>query len=440
MTPALLPKPFTSVPHQVATLVTGIRVLLIGIVSGTTCVAVRLFFRSLQWLFVQNSGVLPQAAVSLTPVRRVLTPILGAICATAVIWSTRRWSHSAQHFEEYVEVVRFQNGRIAFAPTLWRTLSSAFSVATGAAIGREGSMIQFAAAVTSWIGEHFPILTITLSRQIAYGAAAAVAAAYQTPIAGVFFAMEIVLGEWAWKEIPWLALASGAGWLASRMLLGGGPLFPVHGQFTLCREMLWAIPLAALLGMAAPVYYQMLRSLRYAKSLPFALVWAGGVVGVLSLLRPEVWGNGDRALLETLRSTPVGWSLGCLLLIRLIATICCVGTGTVGGVFTPTLFTGAAVGLIFGSFLHVSQPVFFAVIGLSVFLSAVTHAPWMSLFMSVELTGQWHLIPLLLIGNMLSSYIARSLSSHSLYAIATPDPIDETIPFSWSSTAQSALK
>ena len=87
-------------------------------------------------------------------------------------------------------------------------------------------MIQLAAAVTSWVGEHSPVPMIPLSRQVACGAAAAIAAAYQAPIAGVFFAMEIVLGEWLWEETPRLALASCAGWLASRTFLGGGPLFP----------------------------------------------------------------------------------------------------------------------------------------------------------------------------------------------------------------------
>src|SRR5258708_22002829 len=107
-------------------------------------------------------------------------------------------------FEEYVEAVRLRDGRIPLLSTIWRTASSAFSVATGAAIGREGSMIQFAAAISSWVGERSPLQNLSLSRQLAYGAAAAVAAAYQAPIAGIFFVTEIVLGGWAWTDIPTL--------------------------------------------------------------------------------------------------------------------------------------------------------------------------------------------------------------------------------------------
>lgn len=427
MTTLLMQQAEASASNRATALNAVIWATVVGAVSGSACVSVRLFFRSLQWVFLQHTGLLPEAAASLNPLRRVLTPILGAACATGLIWGVRQWSRSGGHFEEYVEAVRCQNGRIAFMPTFWRTIYSAFSVATGAAIGREGSMIQFAAAVTSWVGERSPLPVIPLSRQVAYGAAAAVAAAYQAPIAGVFFATEIVLGEWSWEEAPRLAVASAAGWLISRLLLGSGRLFPVHERFMLSFEILWAIPLAVLLGAVAPLYHQMLRSLRFARYLPFALVWAACIVSLLSLLNRSVWGNGDMALHETLRSSPVDWTIGSLLVLRLVATTCCVGAGTVGGVFTPTLFAGAAAGLLGAGLLHASQPIVFAVIGLSAFLSAVTHAPWMSVFMAAELTGEWRLLPLLFAASIVSWSVARRLSSHSLYAIATPLPTDDAI-------------
>src|ERR1700677_1092376 len=173
--------------------------IVLGAASGSACVAIRLFFRLLQWVFVQQTGMLPIVAATLPPGRRILTPILGAALATLVLWMMRRWATDL-HFEEYVEAVRLRSGRIPLLSTVWLTASSTFSVATGAAIGREGSMIQFATAISSWVGERSPLRNLPLSRQVAYGAAAAVAAAYQAPIAGVFFAMEIVLGDWAWND------------------------------------------------------------------------------------------------------------------------------------------------------------------------------------------------------------------------------------------------
>ncbi len=122
----------------------------------------------------------------------------------------------------------------------------------------------------------------------------------------------------------------------------------------------------------------LLRSLNFMGKLPMALLWGGIAVGLLSLVQPAVWGNGDVGLLTMLTGAPVLMSVVTLLLFRLATTTVCVGAGTVGGVFTPTLFTGAALGLACARVLHVSEPVLLVVVGLSVFLAAVTHAPWMA--------------------------------------------------------------
>jgi len=397
--------------------------VVLGGASGLACVAVRLFFRLLQWVFVQQTGMLPVAAASLSPVRRILTPIIGAALAMLVVWIMRR-SATNLRFEEYVEAVRLRDGRIPLLATVWRTASSAFSIASGAAVGREGSMIQFAAAVSSWVGERSPLRDVPLSRQVAYGAAAAVTAAYQAPIAGVFFVMEIVFGEWTWNHIPQLFLASGAGLLMSRIFLGAGPLFPVRESLPMTLNLLWAFPLAVVLGAGGPAYQKLLHVTRSAKRLPFALLWSGAVVGVLALIEPKVWGNGDFALLEILQNKTMVLGIVSVLACRLAATTFCVGTGTVGGVFTPTLFTGAALGLAAGHCLHSSDPSILAICGMGLLMAAVTHAPWMAAMMAVELTGQWHLLAIILPCCLLASFIACKISRQSLYAIASSEPTE----------------
>ena len=391
----------------------------LGLVSGLACVGVRFVFRVLQSVLVRHSGLLPHAAASLSPLPRVALPVIGALLATGVLWLAQRFS--ASEYEGYTEAVRFGHGRIPLGSTTWRTAASAFSVATGAAIGREGSMIQFATAAASWVGARRSTHGLSLARKVACGVAAAVAAAYQAPVAAVFFALEIVLQEWRWPYLPELALASAAGWVVSRAFLGSGPLFAVPGHLSFA-SIAWTLPLTVLLALLGPAYHMLLRSLDGVRKLPLALLWGGVAVGVLSLAQPAVWGNGDVGLLTTLTGTPVLVSVLGLLVLRLAATTVCVGAGTVGGVFTPTLFTGAALGLACAQLLHVSEPVLLAVVGLSVFLAAVTHAPWMASFMAVELTGQWHLLPLLFVLNLAASFLAHRLSPHSLYEIATPSP------------------
>jgi CIC family chloride channel protein len=153
---------------------------------------------------------------------------------------------------------------------------------------------------------------------------------------------------------------------------------------------------------------------------PGALLWAGLVVGLLSLLRPAVWGNGDVALLETIAGSTDLRGIASLLLLRLVATALCVGAGTAGGVFTPTLFAGASLGLIAGQLLHVAQPTLLAVAGLSAFLAAATHAPMTAGLMAVELTGCYELLPLLLVLNFCACFVAKRLSSRLLYSDFVP--------------------
>jgi CIC family chloride channel protein len=189
----------------------------------------------------------------------------------------------------------------------------------------------------------------------------------------------------------------------------------VHHTLAFSASVLWTVPLALLLGCIGPLYQRLLGSLRFAIRWPAVLLWGGMAVGLLSLLRPEVWGNGDVALLETLTGAPALGSIAFLLLLRLVATTVCVGTGTAGGVFTPTLYAGAALGLAAGHLLHVAQPELLATVGLSAFLAAVTHAPLMAGLMAVELTGQYELLPALLVLNLTASFVAKRLSPRSLY-------------------------
>jgi CIC family chloride channel protein len=421
--------------------------IVLGVVSSLAASLLRLGFRGLMWCFTHVGSSPPQAAASLPPVRRFATPIIGGLCAILVLLlrrkNARRLGREPRHYVEYVEAVRREHGHIPLVPNLWRTAAAAFSVGTGAAVGREGSMIQFAAAVTSWFQERLRNLRIahllpTPALAVACGVAGGVTTAYMAPVAGVFFAAEIVLGEFAVDQLPQLALAAFAGWGVSIALLGPGPLYPtrlhLHMSWTLCL-----LPVLALaLGAFGPLYQKILRSLRSARRLPLALAVAGALVGALSLLDPRVWGNGDAGLSAALGHADIpglsiaGSALGLLLVLRMLATTLCVGTGTVGGVFTPTLFTGGTLGALAAyalvHFAVPADPTLFAIAGMSALIAAATHAPLMAAFVAVELTGDWRLLPGLLVLDTLAWLLARKLSSDALYAIASQTPIPKGVP------------
>lgn len=395
-----------------------------GLVSSCACVVLRLFFKLLQGVLTGHFGLLPDAASHLPLWRRAVTPVAGAAIALLFVWLYQR-RPSARKSQEYVEAVRLDDGRIDFAPTFWGTLSSAFSVATGAAIGREGSMIQFAAGVTSWFGQRISS-TVPLPRLVSWGVSAAVAAVYQAPIAGAFFAAEIVTGSIVLSELPLLLASAFTGTLVSGAFLGAGPLFRAPGAFHFRFSEIWLVLLlSVLMGALGPAYYWLIHSMRFAQKLPVALLWSGALVGVLSLFHTEVWGNGDVALSQIMQTPIAVRAVLVVLVLRLLATVFCVGTGTVGGVFTPTLFAGGAIGLLFGHLLHAPSPLLFAILGMGCLLAAATHAPWMAAFMAAELTGHLFLFPLLLPCCMLAGQLSKRLSPHSLYALATPEPADD---------------
>ena len=411
---------------------------LIGAVSAFAAAVVRLTFRGLEWLFTHSVAAPPEAGAHLSFWRRAVTPAVGALLAMLVLYIRRRRAlrlHRAPRpYIEYVEAVRQRGGFIPFVPNCWRTLSAAFSIATGAAVGREGSMIQFAAETASgpasWLARRFPGPGRLDARMlVACGVAGGVTTAYNAPVAAVFFAAEIVLGSIRAREVVLLAIASAAGWLVSGLIQGFQRLYPVHEPLFTGSWTIALLPaLALLFGLLGPVYQKLIGGLRGARNVPLPLLWGGLIVGLLSTIDPRVWGNGDLGLSAALgRPDLPGFSIAApavamILGLRLIATTACVGTGTVGGVFTPTLFAGASVGMLVGHAVPAANPTLWAIMGMGLLMAAVTHAPLMAAFMAVELTGDWILLPILIVLNLVAWQVARRLSRAALYAIASQAP------------------
>ena len=447
--PVNLPRPVVLLRRLRATW--AVAAVLMGAVSALSAACVRLFFIHLQWVFTGSTAVPPVAGAHLVLWRRAVVPVAGALVAMGVMrvrqWRARRLGREPRPYVEYVEAVRHRGGEIPLLPNCWRTLSAAFSIASGAAIGREGSMIQFAAAVGSfcgkklqgWQGKVENRGPLDLRLLVAFGVAGGVTAAYNAPVGAVFFAGEVVLGAIQWRELPLLALAAGAGQLVTGPILGWERLYPTRVAVGGQRWWLLLLPVVAVLfGLSGPVYQKLIGSLQGLRKLPLPLVWSGLAVGLLSLHDPRIWGNGDLGLSAALgRADLPGLSIAApalagLLGLRLLATSACVSTGTMGGVFTPTLFAGGVAGALLGHLVGVighggggmpgNEAALWAIVGMSCLMAAVTHAPLMAGFMAVELTGEWRLLPALVLLNWVARAVAGGLSPKALYAIASQEP------------------
>jgi chloride channel protein, CIC family len=415
---------------------------LIGIGGALSSVAFREGARALETALTGQSQSLVHAASELAWWHRAVVPVIGGVLAGLVLHLAGR-ALTASHAIDYMEAVLVGDGRIGFSATIANSLSSLLTISSGGSIGREGAMVQLAAMIGSRLGllAHAPIPRLRL--MVACGGAAGIAAAYNAPISGALFVSEIVLGSIAMESFGPLIVASVTSSATIHQLLGYGPVYdvpPVH--FVSNWELIFYAVLGVVLGHLAPPF---LALLEFAKAqfarLRLALYWelgAGGlIVGLISILVPQVWGNGYSVVGTILHGQLAGlWLLG-VLAAKVLATSATVGSRAVGGVLTPTLFIGCALGTLFGGLLHhalpsfTSEPTAYALIGMGGFLAATTHAPLTSILMLFEMTADYQIVLPLMLACVVAHFTAKvyrrgeSIYHTSLTRAFTTDGVDD---------------
>lgn len=289
-------------------------------------------------------------------------------------------------------------------------------------------MVQLSSMMSSWLGRHLAISTPRLKLMVACGAAAGIASAYNAPLAGSLFVAEIVLGTIAMESLGPLVLASLVATLTSRQLLGPAPVFSIPAfRLVSPMELFPYLLLGVMLGALAPWFVRLLRVSEHFfanKNAPIAarLALGGAIVGALSVTRPEVWGNGHYSVSEILVGRWMWLPVLYVLVAKLLATAATVGSGAVGGVFTPTLFVGAACGYLAGLPIHTLWPhstgeaSAYALVGMGSFLAATTHAPLMAILMLFEMTLDYGIVLPLMLACVVAYYTSRGIDARSIYS------------------------
>lgn len=386
------------------------------------------FFWSIEWLKTFGlgySGDLVAVAHRLEDWQRLITPALGGLLAGGILYWGLKLA-GPQGPTNILEVVVAGDGRLRLRGALVKTLSSMVSIGTGASIGREGSITQLTATLSSKWGQLSDWQPYRLRLLVACGAASGLAAAYNAPVSGAVFAALIVLGNFSMNLFGPLVFASVISTMVTRFF-GIGPWYVVPElEFHQITELPWFLLLGLLSGGAGALFLKMLR---FSEDAFARLNWpiyirmglAGLMVGALAIKVPEVWGNGFSVTNEILHENYGVLFLLGLFLAKLVATVVTVGSGTVGGVFTPTLFIGAAVGSLFGSLVHWAgwgtslQVGAFALVGMGSVLSATIHSPLLALIMIFEISLNYSLIPPVMLACAISTLVARRLHADSIY-------------------------
>jgi len=319
------------------------------------------------------------------------------------------------------------SGIISVRASIVKSVSALFSISTGTSIGREGPLVQLSSLVASLVGRirKFPIPQ--RRHLVACGAAAGIASAYKAPIAASLFVAEIILGTVVVESLGPLILASVVAAFVSQFLSGSEPLYKSPG-FNLHTR--WEIiPLSCVgivLGFLAPLY---LRFLRLAERLfskidipvPFKLALGGAIVGALAILNPEVCGNGQGLLRSLFHQNWLWDGILAIILLKLVATASAFGSGVVGGVFTPTLFIGAAIGVLYGQMVLFAapglraDPAMYGFVGMGSFIAATTGAPLMAILMAFELTLDYSITPYLMVNCVVAYYCSGIFEKRFMY-------------------------
>ncbi len=400
---------------------------LIGFLGGISSILFRESIHGVQWLLTRHSGSLVETARQLDWRLRLIVPTVGGLVAGIIIqWGMRL--ARGQKSTDYMEAIVVGDGVIRARPSLVKSASSLLSIASGGSIGREGPMVQLSSMVASWLGRHTHQSEPRLKLMVACGAAAGIASAYNAPIAGSLFVAEIILGSISMESFGPLIFSSVIAALTVHQLWSAEPIFKTPPfKIVSLWEIIAYLALGLLVGVAAPVFLRVLRKSEDLFSqwigLTFLRMAVGGlVVGVISLYAPEIWGNGY-SVVNSMLHTDWAWNvLLIVFLCKLAATAATVGSGAVGGVFTPTLFMGATLGTLWGCAIHAlwpastATPHAYALVGMGCFLAATTHAPLMAILMLFEMTLNYGIILPLMLGCVTAFYTSHAIEKSSIYA------------------------
>jgi chloride channel protein, CIC family len=319
-------------------------------------------------------------------------------------------------------------GYIRLTTVLGKFGCSALSLASGIALGREGPTVQVGAGIASVLGRRLGLGTRRVQALLPIGTAAALAAAFNTPIAAVLFTLEEILGNLHAPVLGSIVIGSATSWAVLHLVLGDEPLFHVPAyQLVHPVELSFYAVLGLLGGLVSVAFVKLLFVLRTGfLKLPRRSLWwqpavGGLVVGLLGWFVPEVLGVGYGYVGDALNGRMVLGTMALLLVLKLVATATCYASGNAGGIFGPSLFIGAMLGGALGSTAHAlfpdvtGSPGAYALVGMGAAFAGIVRAPMTSVIMIFEITRDYSIIVPVMIANLISYFVSQRLQERPVY-------------------------
>jgi len=369
------------------------------------------------------AGIPPQTYPFLLPLMPMLGGLfIGLICK----YFPNAVKENGVHKVMYA--VALNDGKVRKRTIASCAVTSSITIGSGGSAGREGPTVQIGAAVGSTIGQLLHLSTERMRVLVGCGAAAGIAASFNAPLAGVLFALEIILGDFAIHTFSPIIIASVIGTVTGRALEGNEVTFnvPVH-ELVHPTEIIFYLALGMLCGIVARLFTFMYFYVQqiFEEKLKTADIYkpaiGGLIVGMISIFMPQILGNGYDVMEQALTGQ-MFWGLAFLLVfMKIICTSITLGSGGMGGVFAPSLFIGAMVGTAFGSSVHFIFPTLsasaetYSVVGMGAVAGAVMQAPLTNILMLFELTNDYTLILPIMATCIAASYTYQKFTKHSIY-------------------------
>ena len=330
-----------------------------------------------------------------------------------------------------MEAVAVSGGRMAYRLVPFKAFASMLSLGAGASLGPEDPSVQIGANLGSWLGARTQSNDEQRKLLVAAGAASAISAVFNAPIAGVFFALEVVLGEFTTTAFGAVVVASVMSSAVMQSMVGSNPVF---GDLDYALGHPVQLPFYVLLGvLLAGVSIVVIRFIdwqgtfwhkRVTVWLPLKTAFVGGIVALVGLFIPEILGPGEE-FMHSVLTGHAETSVTMLLVIafaKLVMTAISHGAGFVGGVFAPTLFIGIVFGSAYGSFFNdlisvvdIGNPQAYAIAGMAGLLAGVIRAPMTAILLVFELTDDYTLILPIMLTAVICTLIIEQTGPPGIY-------------------------
>ncbi len=380
--------------HADAIVGLSILAVLAGLITGALIIAFRLVTeRGLVWI-----GVLDRVEdfEGLAWQWRLCLPIAGGL---AIGLAMNALPPSARQVGPVHVMARLakQGGRMPWLNAVVQFVGGALAILAGHSVGREGPVIHLGAASASLLGQSLRLPNNSIRTLVACGVAASIAASFNTPIAGVVFAMEVVMFEYTLVGFAPVMLAAISATSISRIVFGSAPAFSVPTfQLVSLLELPWVMMLGLAVSVAAAAFVAGIGLVeRLGRPLPpwSRATLAGAIVGACALVAPQVMGLGYDTVQAAMLGAPGLTLLVLIVVAKLVATVACAGLGVPGGIIGPMVVIGAAAGGAMGIVGEMLVPgagaphAFYATLGVAAMMAACLHAPLAALMAILELTG-----------------------------------------------------